>query len=464
MAKQVELNKKKGKGTGQGENRPVWNNVQRLNHQNKFVPKAVLTKTSIFSVNTAKQNPFSQAAETSTARKVNTARPIVNEIRQRNNFYKSHSPIKRPFNKSTAPKANFTNHKVNTTGDKTVCAVRGYRETAIKASAATASTNVNREVELTASIDGQAKTITEASLRRHLKLEDYGGISSLPNTKIFEQLALIGTKLSTARPKLSTDSTKIESMKLEAMVEERRIFKCWFHYHTTNGHQFTMSNRHQELASPEQTAPVKSWAKSKVNGLLLKTSSKLMIVDMFNSKLNGYQVTLVIAIKQWLSKSKRLTDGIIYWSTLFGSFILSFDLKSEKFGQVSIPERFVRTYGIWVAKANESLGLLEYYKEGGTSLCGVWMRKDDINNPFTKIYTVKVEGKSVFFKVLGFRKNGEVLLQLDDDDSEGSQIEVYEPSSGRINSVGISGERRTFCVWSYMETLLLLDQSNLIIH
>ncbi|GJZ80728.1 putative ribonuclease H-like domain-containing protein [Tanacetum coccineum] len=33
------------------------------------------------------------------------------------------------------------------------------------------------------------------------------------------------TKLSTARPKLSTDSIKIESMKLEAMVEERRIFK-----------------------------------------------------------------------------------------------------------------------------------------------------------------------------------------------------------------------------------------------
>ncbi|GJS55017.1 hypothetical protein Tco_0628379 [Tanacetum coccineum] len=81
MAKQVELNKQKGKGTGQGENRPVWNNVQRLNHQNKFVPKAVLTKTGIFPVNTARQNLSSQAAATSTARKVNTARPIVNEIR-----------------------------------------------------------------------------------------------------------------------------------------------------------------------------------------------------------------------------------------------------------------------------------------------------------------------------------------------------------------------------------------------
>ncbi|GJZ26773.1 putative ribonuclease H-like domain-containing protein [Tanacetum coccineum] len=124
MAKQVELNKQKGKGTGQVENRLVWNNVQRLNHQNKFVPKAVLTKTSIFLVNAARQNPSSQAAKTCSARKVNTARPIVNEIRQRNKFYKSHSPIRRPFNKSTAPKANFTNHKVNTDGDKTISVVR----------------------------------------------------------------------------------------------------------------------------------------------------------------------------------------------------------------------------------------------------------------------------------------------------------------------------------------------------
>ncbi|GJS22795.1 hypothetical protein Tco_0451427 [Tanacetum coccineum] len=134
MAKQVKLNKKKGKGTGQGENRHVWNNVQRLNHQNKFVPKEVLTKTGIFPVDTARQNLSSQTAATSTARKINTAIPIVNEIRPRNTFYKSHSPIRRPFNKSTAPKANFTNHNVNTAGDKIVSVVRGYRETAVKAS------------------------------------------------------------------------------------------------------------------------------------------------------------------------------------------------------------------------------------------------------------------------------------------------------------------------------------------
>nr|GEV89246.1 hypothetical protein [Tanacetum cinerariifolium] len=149
-------------------------------------------------------------------------------------------------------------------------------------------------------------------------------------------------------------------------------------------------------------------------------------------------------------------DGIIYWLS-HCRFIISFDLTSHKFGEVCIPERLVSAYVLSLAKVNESLGLLEYYEEGGMARCCVWMRKDGVNKPFTKIYNVKVEDKSVSNLVLGFRNNGEVVLQLDDDDFEGSHIEVYEPSSGRINSVGISGERLTFSAWSYMETLLLLD-------
>ncbi|GJR20408.1 hypothetical protein Tco_0968935 [Tanacetum coccineum] len=57
---------------------------------------------------------------------------------------------------------------------------------------AEASTNTEGEVTITAIIDGQSKTITEASLRRHLKLEDHDGITSIPNSEIFEQLALMG--------------------------------------------------------------------------------------------------------------------------------------------------------------------------------------------------------------------------------------------------------------------------------
>ncbi|GJW11921.1 putative ribonuclease H-like domain-containing protein [Tanacetum coccineum] len=48
------------------------------------------------------------------------------------------------------------------------------------------------EVQITATIDGKVKFVFEASIRRHLKLEDSDGISTLPNTKIFEKLALMG--------------------------------------------------------------------------------------------------------------------------------------------------------------------------------------------------------------------------------------------------------------------------------
>ncbi|GJZ93547.1 hypothetical protein Tco_0665612 [Tanacetum coccineum] len=57
---------------------------------------------------------------------------------------------------------------------------------------AEATNDDNGEVQLTATIDGHSMTITEASLRRHLKLDDHDGITSIPNSEIFEQLALMG--------------------------------------------------------------------------------------------------------------------------------------------------------------------------------------------------------------------------------------------------------------------------------
>ncbi|GJY93060.1 hypothetical protein Tco_0508842, partial [Tanacetum coccineum] len=50
----------------------------------------------------------------------------------------------------------------------------------------------NGEVTITATIDGHSLSITEGSLRRHLKLVDQNGNTSIPNSEIFEQLALMG--------------------------------------------------------------------------------------------------------------------------------------------------------------------------------------------------------------------------------------------------------------------------------
>ncbi|GJV62158.1 hypothetical protein Tco_1468258 [Tanacetum coccineum] len=57
---------------------------------------------------------------------------------------------------------------------------------------ATARTLDTGEGELTPTIDGKVKIVTEASVRRRLQLGNSNGISSLPNTKIFKQLSLMG--------------------------------------------------------------------------------------------------------------------------------------------------------------------------------------------------------------------------------------------------------------------------------
>nr|GEV68497.1 ribonuclease H-like domain-containing protein [Tanacetum cinerariifolium] len=69
----------------------------------------------------------------------------------------------------------------------------------------------NGEIELNAIVDGQVKTATEASVRSHLKLADADGISTLPTTKIFQQLALMG---------YVTDFDKLTFQKDEAITKE----------------------------------------------------------------------------------------------------------------------------------------------------------------------------------------------------------------------------------------------------
>ncbi|GJX19521.1 hypothetical protein Tco_0222198 [Tanacetum coccineum] len=83
-------------------------------------------------------------------------------------------------------------------------------------STTTASTRANEEVELIATIDGQVKTLNRASLKRHLKLEDNGGVTTLPNSEIFEQLALMG---------YVTDFDKLTFQKVEGLESELKHTK-----------------------------------------------------------------------------------------------------------------------------------------------------------------------------------------------------------------------------------------------
>nr|GFA42883.1 uncharacterized mitochondrial protein AtMg00810-like [Tanacetum cinerariifolium] len=50
----------------------------------------------------------------------------------------------------------------------------------------------NQETKIITTVDGKPWTISESSLRRHLKLNDEEGISSLPDAELFENLSLMG--------------------------------------------------------------------------------------------------------------------------------------------------------------------------------------------------------------------------------------------------------------------------------
>ncbi|GJV59360.1 retrovirus-related pol polyprotein from transposon TNT 1-94 [Tanacetum coccineum] len=98
--------------------KPTWNNTQRVNHQNfakkthrcakrNMVPRAVLMKSGLVSVNIARQVNVAHLKTT-----VNAARPM--------SYFPntSHSTIKRPINKKIAIKNSIINQRVNTVRGK----------------------------------------------------------------------------------------------------------------------------------------------------------------------------------------------------------------------------------------------------------------------------------------------------------------------------------------------------------
>ncbi|GKA87585.1 hypothetical protein Tco_0809349 [Tanacetum coccineum] len=109
---------------GQRVVRPVWNNARRVNHQNSprmtpphpkrnFLPRAVLMRSGLKTLNTARQNSSRAAVSINTARPiprptVNSARPVLNI------FNRAHSHVRRPFDKFTSNKNNNVNETVNT--------------------------------------------------------------------------------------------------------------------------------------------------------------------------------------------------------------------------------------------------------------------------------------------------------------------------------------------------------------
>ncbi|GKC25687.1 hypothetical protein Tco_1027837, partial [Tanacetum coccineum] len=115
---------------------------------------------------------------------------------------------------------------------------------------ATARTLDNGEIELNATIDGKIKIVTEASVRRHLKLADSDGISSLPTTEIFEQLSLMGNMKRASKGYSGEDIPLFPSMLATQAVEGKGLTQPTGPQHTST------------TASPSHVEPIPNVASS----------------------------------------------------------------------------------------------------------------------------------------------------------------------------------------------------------
>ncbi|GJU94626.1 hypothetical protein Tco_1319382 [Tanacetum coccineum] len=141
--------------------KPVWNNSKRVNHQNfgrfshpnpksNIVPQALLTKSGLVSLNTAKS--------------VRTAQPRtrMNDVMQKPySIYKAYSSVKRSFNKKTVNNNRYFNKRVNTLKGTRVNTVRTNAEVnTVKASASWVWKPKHEDIDHVSKSNSASKTLT----------------------------------------------------------------------------------------------------------------------------------------------------------------------------------------------------------------------------------------------------------------------------------------------------------------
>ncbi|GJY07419.1 uncharacterized mitochondrial protein-like protein [Tanacetum coccineum] len=149
---------------------------------------------------------------------------------------------------------------------------------------ASARTLDNGEIELIATVDGQEKTITEASVRRHLKLANADGISTLPTTKfLLIQLACDGHEAITKRMQwnwggyhyaYSLEAERSGSYKVTELEDELRSTKAVY-----NKSLITLTKRGRMIEEIDQDENV-NLVKSSKQGEAHETAEHRMESDV----------------------------------------------------------------------------------------------------------------------------------------------------------------------------------------
>ncbi|KAI8558429.1 hypothetical protein RHMOL_Rhmol04G0092600 [Rhododendron molle] len=152
----------------------------------------------------------------------------------------------------------------------------------------------------------------------------------------------------------------------------------------------------------------------------------------------------------WVAYDPCVVDGYRY-------LILSFDMATESFSEIILPP----TLALADPSMTSSLSLHVFGESLAVSCGGLWdgggyciwaMKDYGVAESWTKLFSSNLLGKPN--KTLGFRKNGEVLLALDDS------LASYAPGIETLAITGIKGFSPGFHVIPFMETLVSVEIRN----
>jgi F-box interacting protein len=163
--------------------------------------------------------------------------------------------------------------------------------------------------------------------------------------------------------------------------------------------------------------------------------------------------------KHWF-KPKACLNGCVHFTALAGQnrttrIVLAFDLRDEVFHEMVLPDGMVGSDAeIVTCVFKGSLALLCYDR---WKRCLIWVMKQyGVVDSWVKQFTIDIAGGVE--NVLGFRKNGQIILETRKIGYW--ELSSYNPESQRAMKLGIYGRAHYFCVDTYRENLVLLNQAN----
>ncbi|GMI80341.1 CONSTITUTIVE EXPRESSER OF PR GENES 1, CONSTITUTIVE EXPRESSER OF PR GENES 30 [Hibiscus trionum] len=164
----------------------------------------------------------------------------------------------------------------------------------------------------------------------------------------------------------------------------------------------------------------------------------------------GISLPFVNGALHWLGYQTRNNDEYIH-------AILGFDLSSEDFFEINLPESLIGLCPMDLLIMNYGESSIAFSTDPVLGEHELWVMKDyGVVESWTKVLTLTLNIQRKWFPVvLGFRKNGQVLLQVDD-----GEMASLDLSCSKMEPHGVEvGAGLISVCGCYVESLVLLDKA-----